>query len=69
MNAEFYKDEEIKSELQTPTESISIYQHSYSPLAREQETISQSEFSLNFDSIWAIFYDSQTFWSQDHFHS
>ena len=51
MNGEFYKDEEIRSELQTPRESISIYQHSYSPLVREQETISQSEFSLNFDSI------------------
>ena len=51
MNGEFYKDEEIWSELQTPRESISIYQHSYSSLVREQETISQSEFSLNFDSI------------------
>lgn len=42
MNGEFYKDEEIRSELQNPRESISIYPHSYSPLVREQETISQS---------------------------
>ena len=51
MNAEFYKDEEIKSELQTPRESVSICQHSYPPLAREQKTISQSELSVDVDSI------------------